>query len=258
MACPHVAGVAAVSFGNIPSEFLTASQMSEFLVETATKGQISGNPAHTPNALLRVTAKSEWSAAPTPVPEPGWSVQGSGCTTTGSCVTSKNYPNNYGDNEECMIDLHETNVEVQAFSTEQNYDYLNFIDKRPNNEGDWDILELHGSNPEDKAALTQGPKSGMLMWYSDHSATGGGWKLCFDSVYEGEDPPEDGTQAPSPQPSPLPSPLPTDSPTPQSTDPPGGSEPSPQGMPVPGPPGPPGPSGPPGLPGKPGPVGEPR
>merc|ERR1719384_2632416 len=49
--------------------------------------------------------------APVPTPEPPtpapgtWLVSGSGCTLSGSCVSSSNHPGNYGNNEQCSIQL---------------------------------------------------------------------------------------------------------------------------------------------------------
>jgi subtilisin family serine protease len=50
MAAPHVAGVAALMVGNLPS--LTPTQVSGQLLNDATKGAISGVPTSTVNALL--------------------------------------------------------------------------------------------------------------------------------------------------------------------------------------------------------------
>merc|ERR1719148_617528 len=47
-------------------------------------------------------AKSYVPPAPTPAPAPGsWSLQGDGCVMDGACVSSKNHPSSYGNNEQC-------------------------------------------------------------------------------------------------------------------------------------------------------------
>merc|ERR1719512_666824 len=71
-------------------------------------------------------AKSYEPPAPTPAPPPGsWAVSGSGCVMSGACVSSNNYPSNYGNNEDCTINLYGSiPIAVEAFSTESGFDFL--------------------------------------------------------------------------------------------------------------------------------------
>mmetsp|Transcript_84573 Transcript_84573/g.273384 ORF Transcript_84573/g.273384 Transcript_84573/m.273384 type:complete len:225 (-) Transcript_84573:21-695(-) len=54
----------------------------------------------------------------------GWSVQGS-CSIAGRCVTSANYPSEYGNSQACtMTALEAGTLRVEAFYTELNYDFV--------------------------------------------------------------------------------------------------------------------------------------
>jgi len=96
----------------------------------------------------------------------GWSVQGS-CSIAGRCVTSANYPSEYGNSQACtMTALEAGTLRVEAFYTELNYDFV-----------------LVGGL---RYSGQQGPPQGVeiwpgdvFSWGSDGSVTRTGWKLCF-------------------------------------------------------------------------------
>merc|ERR1719336_3012117 len=127
MACPHVAGGAALILEANPS--MKSSAVLAELLDTATLNAISDLRAGDTNALLYVGeggAPPSPTPAPTPAPPPGtWSITGSGCVQNGDCITSKNYPGNYGNSESCTINLAgSVSITTQAFDTEARYDYL--------------------------------------------------------------------------------------------------------------------------------------
>merc|ERR1719189_3180063 len=101
--------------------------------------------------------------APTPAPPPGtWELTGSGCVMDGNCVQSKNYPQNYGNNEQCNLELYgDISISVEAFSTEASYD----------------ILTMGGSSYSGTSGPPSGSYSGSISWASDYSVTRSGWKL---------------------------------------------------------------------------------
>merc|ERR1719346_455369 len=81
------------------------------------------------NALLCV---AEGGAPPTPTPQPtpapppgSWSIDGSGCVMDGNCIHSNNYPSNYGNSEQCFINLYgDIPLSFDTFQTELGYDLL--------------------------------------------------------------------------------------------------------------------------------------
>jgi len=102
--------------------------------------------------------------APTPAPAPGtWVVEGSGCQIDGDCISSSNHPSNYGNREECSINLYgDVTISVDAFNTERCCDKLT----------------VGGSSYSGSSGPPSGSYSGVISWSSDFSATKSGWKLC--------------------------------------------------------------------------------
>lgn len=127
MACPHVAGGAALVLSADPTK--KSSAVLAELLDTATLNAISDLKTGDTNALLYVGeggAPPSPTPAPTPAPPPGtWTITGSGCVMNGNCITSNNYPGSYGNSEACTINLAgSVSVTTQAFNTESGYDYL--------------------------------------------------------------------------------------------------------------------------------------
>merc|ERR1719220_3206620 len=109
-------------------------------------------------------AKSYVPPAPTPAPAPGsWVVQGSGCVMNGACVSSKNHPSNYGNNEQCNIELYgDIPISVESFSTESRYDFLT----------------MGGTRYSGTSGPPSRSYSGSISWATDGSVTRSGWRLC--------------------------------------------------------------------------------
>merc|ERR1719429_27346 len=127
MAAPHVAGGAAVLLEEDPS--LSPAKIKERLIERAEVGVLS-DPKGSPNRLLNV--REPYTGPPTPPPPtpapppPGtWEVDGTGCVMDGNCISSNNHPSDYGNYEECRVELFgDIPIAIEAFSTESRYDFL--------------------------------------------------------------------------------------------------------------------------------------
>jgi len=102
-----------------------------------------------------------------------FSVSGSGCTVSGSCVSSKNYPSHYGNQQSCTVTMTQNvRLAVQSpFEIERSYDWL-----RINNAAKWTAGEI-------PSTLTSGS---TISWSTDYSVTKDGWKICF-SADDGSD-----------------------------------------------------------------------
>jgi len=122
--------------------------------------------------------------SPSPPPPPGtWAVDSGACTQDGPCISSPNFPNNYANDQSCLISVGEGMgpISVEAFRTESGYDKLTINGEK-----------YHGQRSPDGVTPTSD-----IEWYSDYSVTQSGWKICS------------GSAAPSPSPSPNPIPAPT-------------------------------------------------
>merc|ERR1712203_601701 len=165
MACPHVSGAAALVLEADPSK--KASAVLQDSVDTSYRNVLSGLKASDINSLLCVI---EGGAPPTPTPEPtpapapgSWVITGSGCSLAGDCIQSNNHPSNYGNNEECTIQLYgDIALSVAAFNTESRYDFLT----------------MGGTSYSGTSGPPSGTYSGAINWSSDSSVVRSGWKLC--------------------------------------------------------------------------------
>jgi len=161
MACPHVAGGAALVLEQNPS-FLSPKVL-ETMLSTARTDELTGLYPSDLNKELFVGEGGAPQPVPTPAPPPGsWSVSGSGCSMSGNCVSSSNHPSDYGNNEECTISLYEVALTFDAFNTERNYD----------------ILTVGGTGFSGTDGPSAGTYSGVISWSSDFSVVNSGWTLC--------------------------------------------------------------------------------
>merc|ERR1712091_334043 len=84
-------------------------------------------PDTTPAPPATTESPTSWPTVPaTTTAGAMFSVSGSGCTTTSSCVSSKNYPSRYGNRQSCTVTMSRSvRLDVQSsFEIERNYDYL--------------------------------------------------------------------------------------------------------------------------------------
>jgi len=228
MACPHVAGAAALLLGQ--NSKLKPEDVTNHLIQRATKSQVTGlnGLPTTANELLYVSSEYPVESAPTPQPTPTptsartWSVTAGLCVhSTDNCIGSPNYPYDYANDESCTITIASpTVITVERFGVE---DY-------------WDHLTMNGVAYSGAKVPPAGKYTGTITWSSDGAVTDKGWQLCATPSQASPTPPQ-----------PTPSPPTLSPPTLSTTLAPKGSH--------TGPPGPPGPSGPPGPPGSPGPPG---
>lgn len=162
MACPHVAGAAALILQQEPN--LTPSQVAERMRLVATPDAVKDPMTGSPNRLLYTGEPS--APSPTVAPEPMWQVTSGPCTMDAeACVQSPNYPNKYEANERCTITVKESSavpIVVEHFQTERNYDKLEV-----------DGVVYTGSQGPDGVT----PKA-VVTWYSDSSVQDKGWRLC--------------------------------------------------------------------------------
>jgi len=81
------------------------------------------------------------------------------------CASSPNYPDVYGNNQQCILDVNNPNMQalsVSAFSTEMTYDSLSVNG----------ILYTGAAGPGGIVP------SGRIFWFADESETASGWKIC--------------------------------------------------------------------------------
>merc|ERR1740121_2469451 len=146
MACPHVAGGAALLLGEQPS--LTPVQVREQLLSFATSNAVAGAQTGSPNKFLYAPDSFGGSPSPAapsppapssppaptspPAPSPpgssSWTVVSGDCMQEGDCISSPSYPATYSDNQQCSISVpagSTASITVEAFSTEGGYDKLN-------------------------------------------------------------------------------------------------------------------------------------
>merc|ERR1719277_2585712 len=166
MAAPHVAGAAALLLEEDPT-LVPGEGVRAVLRARATANVLSGLLTGDPNLLLNVGeyyTGPPTPGPPTPAPPPPcvWELTGSGCQCAGDCISSLNYPANYGNNQECSVEFGSAvPLSFEAFNTESSYDFLTV-----------DGVQYSG---------TSGPASGSysgLSWASDYSVTRSGWKAC--------------------------------------------------------------------------------
>jgi len=88
-----------------------------------------------------------------------------------ACVTSPNYPEQYGNDEHCVLRVHGTNATMYAelvqFDTERSYDKL-LVNGVQYSGSKSDVVALQG------AVLDSSP----IIWTSDSSDAEFGWKIC--------------------------------------------------------------------------------
>ena len=110
----------------------------------------------------------------------------------GRCVTSPNYPEKYGDTEDCVISgVPTVHLVVLAFQTERYHDNMTINGETFSG----------GTGPEGVVAT-----DGVIRWSSDEMMSGSGWELCWD-IRPSTPPPSRLPPVPAPLP-PVPVPLP--------------------------------------------------
>merc|ERR1719410_2003478 len=127
MACPHVSGGAALILEANPS--MKSSAVLQQMLDDAYLNVLTDLKFGDTNALLCVAeggAPPTPTPQPTPAPPPGtWVLTGTGCQMEYNCIMSNNHPSDYGNGEQCTVELYgDIPFRTDAFSTESGYDYL--------------------------------------------------------------------------------------------------------------------------------------
>lgn len=105
---------------------------------------------------------------PTPAPtgDAAWGVVSGPCTVDNDgCALSPNYPESYGNDQFCEIQILDTAafpILAPSFNTESNYD----------------ILTVNGQSYSGGMGPSGVVPTGFISWSSDFSVTYSGWKLC--------------------------------------------------------------------------------
>ena len=88
------------------------------------------------------------------------------CVVTDECISSPNYPNDYGNSEACTITPQRSKIvlSVTSFETESCCDYMTI-----------DGVQYQGTSGPDGVVVTPGTS---MTWYSDGSISSAGWKIC--------------------------------------------------------------------------------
>merc|ERR1719195_2575129 len=166
MACPHVAGGAALVLEMNPT--MKASAVLAELTRNGEKDALTGLTSEDVNVLLSIRefyTGPPTPAPPTPAPPPPgtWELTGSGCRMEGDCISSLNHPANYGNDEACNVQLYgDVSLRFEAFNTEARYD----------------ILTVGGTGYSGTSGPASGSYSGRISWASDYSVVKTGWKVC--------------------------------------------------------------------------------
>ncbi|CAK0869737.1 unnamed protein product [Prorocentrum cordatum] len=141
------------------------------------------------------TAVSPAPAPPVPALVHMWAAVSGACARDGSCVESPNYPQDYGVDQECTVEIDlgsAAPILVESFNTESFFDYLI-------------VNGVEYSGGIGPSGITP---STSIVWSSDFTATQSGWRLCAGSPPSTPAPPTPAAPTPAPMPSAPPTPVP--------------------------------------------------
>jgi hypothetical protein len=146
---------------------------------------IESLPAPTPTATEAPTQSPTplptATPSPTPAPTCPFSLSSGSCSVVCDCVSSPNYPQNYGSNDNCVIDvIYASTLVVKDFNTE-------ILE---------DSLYVDGQGFSGTSGPDQIEANSKLVWETDSSNQEKGWHLC--------------AEIPTPAPTPSPTPSPTE------------------------------------------------
>jgi len=108
-----------------------------------------------------------WAAAESAI----FTLSGNGCVAKGDCVSSKNYPNGYGNNESCTI----TMLQGAFIATREEFSVESCCDKLVIGSNTGHSIDLTSKNLV-PARVSQGDR---ISWKTDSKGTRAGWELCF-------------------------------------------------------------------------------
>ena len=228
MACPHVAGAAALMLSS--NGTMTPDQIRASMMATATPGVLSGLTSACPNKLLFVGQTEAPTRAPTPTPtnvgdtnppttrtptgapSPAWAT----CATSGTTYTTptgtvSDGDGSYSNSQACSWTISTGSAITLSFSqfnTETNYDYVKVYDGTSNSGA---VLgSFHGSSVP--SAVTARSGSMFVEFTSDDSVVRDG----FVATWQASPPTAEPTAAPTNvgDTNPPVTPMPTGAPSP--------------------------------------------
>lgn len=94
-----------------------------------------------------------------------WAAVTGNCTLDGACVQSPNYPQDYGNNERCTLQIDKAlsvPIRVERFKTESAHDYL----------------IVNGKHYSGSAGPNDITPTASISWTTDSSVVKSGWRLC--------------------------------------------------------------------------------
>ncbi|CAK0807760.1 unnamed protein product [Prorocentrum cordatum] len=127
-----------------------------------------------PASALPTPVPSSADAPPAPVPATPapmhmWAAVSGECSLNGTCVESPNFPQNYGVDQTCILEINfelAGPIHVESFNTETYFDYLLVNDVKY-----FGTNGPHGITP-----------SSSVFWCSDTHVAQSGWRLCADAL----------------------------------------------------------------------------
>ena len=93
-----------------------------------------------------------------------WTVESGSCETDGACITSPNYPNNYGSSQSCSM-----RSSASGLLTCEAYD----------TESEWDHLDVGGRSYSGQDCPSGYTQDGEMHWHTDGSVTHSGFRICL-------------------------------------------------------------------------------
>jgi len=184
MACPHVAGAAAMFLASDPS-LVPTSPTSQPLVDlmtgVATNYVVHDHKEGSPDKLLFVKATPPAAPAPTPPPPDRdcssqvWKIESGSCSIDQDCcLSSPDFPNMYDDDVECKVTVGTDPYKIveESFATESNYDEMVL-----KTSGGTDLAFSGETGPHGEI-----PQAGSeITFSSDVSIRDTGFRLCMES-----------------------------------------------------------------------------
>ena len=94
------------------------------------------------------------------------------CVSSQNCVTSGNFPSNYGNRERCSVATPAGFICATSFHTESGFDKFIVSD-----------TEYDGTSGPQDVPVNAGD---VLIWTTDSSVTRKGWEICWSPFYSGD------------------------------------------------------------------------
>jgi len=139
-------------------------EVCDFLDQSTREPDCDGNFGLAPEGSSSPAHEAGPSPTPSPTPPLEFTIVSGPCEMqSGGCVSSPNYPGEYGNSAHCTIrPSSKAGIHVDAFATESGYDFLIV-----------DGVRFDGNAGPDGVDV-----KGEIVWTSDSSVATTGWKIC--------------------------------------------------------------------------------